>query len=336
MQLNKVISLEDGAGGEKSNKLIVWVRKNFKMKGNWRNMADDGATFDLTPALSLSRRGGNKLVFTTDAFIVDPVFFPGGDIGKISICGTINDLAVMGAAPIGISLSLVIEEGFPESDLDKIIQSINKISQEANVPIVTGDTKVTEKGKLDKIEITTAGIGIAKKVIENGGAKAGDLVISSGDLGEHTVALLSKRFNYQTKIKSDCRPLIKEIQSIAKYLNSCKDPTRGGMAAILNEIAEKSKVKIILKEDKLPFKKETIALSELLGIDKFSFASEGRFMATVFKSRASKAVEILRKFNKEAKIIGEVQKGRGVYLKTNLGSFRKIEIPRGKLIPRIC
>lgn len=331
-KLNKVISLEDGSGGEKSNELIKKIRSGFKPSSEWKNIEDDAAVFSFGHRLSKDE----KLVFTTDAFIVDPIFFPGGDIGKIAMCGTINDLSVMGATPVGISLSLVIEEGFSESDLDKIVRSINKISQEANVPIVTGDTKVTEKGKLDKIEITTAGIGIAKKIIENRGAKAGDLVISSGDLGEHTVALLSKRFNYQTKIKSDCRPLTKEIQSVLNFLTSCKDPTRGGMAAILNEIAEKSKMKIILYEDKLPFKKETIALSELLGIDKFSLTSEGRFLATVSKSNAKKVIEILRKFNKEAKIIGEAQKGRGVYLKTNLGSLRKIEVPRGKLIPRIC
>lgn len=327
-----VVELEHGAGGEKSNELIKKIRSGLKAPSKWKNIEDDAAVFLSGHPMSKDE----KLVFTTDAFIVDPIFFPGGDIGKISICGTINDLAVMGAKPLGISLSMIIEEGFSGGDLDKIIQSINKISQETNVPIVTGDTKVTEKGKLDKIEITTAGIGIAKKVIENRGAKAGDLVISSGDLGEHTVALLSKRFNYKTKIKSDCQPLAKEIQGILNFLTSCKDPTRGGMAAILNEIAEKSEVKIILEEDKLPFKKETAALSELLGIDKFSFASEGRFLATVPRNSALKTIGILRKFNKEAKIIGEVRKGCGVYLKTSLGSFKKIETPRGKLIPRIC
>jgi hydrogenase expression/formation protein HypE len=216
------------------------------------------------------------------------------------------------------------------------MHSIGQVSKETGVPIVTGDTKVTEKGKLDKIEITTSGVGLAKKIIANGGARVGDAVIASGNLGEHAVALLASRFNYKTKIKSDCQPLVKEIQIVSQYLTACKDPTRGGMAAVLNEIAEKSKVKIVLDEDQLPFAKETVALSGLLGIDKFSFPSEGRFVATVPEKYAQKVVKKLQKFNHEAKIIGRVEKGGGVHLQTQLGSTKKIEVPRGKLIPRIC
>ena len=331
---NKTIELEDGGGGKKSSELISGIRKFFPVSKKWKNTEDDGATFSL---------GKEKLVFTTDAFIVDPIFFPGGDIGKIAICGTINDLSVMGAVPVGISLSLVIEEGFSESDLKKIMQSIGKISKETGVPIVTGDTKVTEKGKIDKIEITTSGVGLASKIIENGGAKVGDVVIASGNLGEHAVALLASRFNYRTKIKSDCQPITKEIQNILPYLTSCKDSTRGGMAAVLNEMTEKSKLRFILDENSLPFAKETVALSGLLGIDKFSFPSEGRFVGTVAKKNAEKVINTLRKFNKEAKIIGYVErptssagKGVGVYLKTKIGGEKKIEVPRGKLIPRIC
>ena len=324
---NKFVELEQGGGGNMSNELISEIRKFFPVVKNWKNIKDDGAVFDL---------GKEKLVFTTDAFIVDPIFFPGGNIGKIAICGTINDLSVMGAVPIGISLSLVIEEGFPKDDLKKIVQSIGKISKEIGVPIVTGDTKVMEKGKIDKIEITTSGVGLAFRIIENGGAKAGDAVIVSGNLGEHTVALLASRFNYQTKIKSDCQPLTREIQSVAKYLTACKDPTRGGVAAVLNEIAEKSKIKIVLDENDLPFAKETVALSGLLGIDKFSFPSEGRFVATVAKKDVEKVIKALQRFNREAKIVGTVTKGNGVWLKTKLGGEKKIEVPRGKLIPRIC
>ncbi len=341
MKKDSIIELEMGGGGEKSSQLIAQIRKNFTVKSKWKNSADDGAVFDLginnveTPRQGVST-ASDKLVFTTDAFIVDPIFFAGGDIGKIAMCGTINDLCVMGAQPIGIGLSVVIEEGFPVDDLEKIMQSIGKISQETGVPIVTGDTKVTEKGKLDKIEITTSGVGLAKIIINNGGAKVGDAVIASGNLGEHAVALLASRFNYKTKIQSDCQPLIKEIQNVSPYLTSCKDPTRGGMAAVLNEIAEKSKVKIVLEEELLPFAKETVALSGLLGIDKFSFPSEGRFVATVPEKQAKKVIKMLQKFNPEAKIIGHVERGRGVHLQTSLGSSKKIEVPRGKLIPRIC
>ena len=346
-----IIELEDGAGGEKSNQIIGDIRKILNVKSKWTNTFDDGAVFELgdlrshrphpprvrgTLSRVQEREIGKKLVFTTDAFIVDPLFFAGGDIGKIAMCGTINDLSVMGARPIGIALSLVIEEGFSERDLEKIIKSIQAISKQENVPIVTGDTKVTEKGKIDKLEITTSGVGLAQKIISNAGAKVGDVVITSGDLGEHAVALLASRFNYQTKIKSDCKPLTKEIQSVIDFLTSAKDPTRGGLAAILNELAEKSKAKIVLDEKNLPFKKETEAISNLLGIDKFSFPSEGRFVATVSSVDADKVIKILRKYNKEAKIIGEVVKGNGVWLKTKIGSVKKIDVPRGKLIPRIC
>jgi len=327
MNKNKTIELEAGAGGKKSEELIAKIRTILNYKGKWKNVEDDGAVLNL---------GNKKLIFTTDAFIVSPIFFPGGDIGKISISGTINDLAVMGAQPLGISLSIVIEEGFPEKDLMKIIKSINEISRKEKVPIVTGDTKVTEKGKIDKIEITTAGVGEANKIIPDAGAKIGDIVISSGNLGEHTAALLAKRFNYKTHIKSDSKPLTKEIQRAKEYLTSCKDPTRGGPAAVLNEIAEKSRVKIVLDEKMLPFKKEVITISELLGIDKFSFASEGRFVATVSSKNADEAIKILRRYNHEAKIIGKVERGRGVWLKTNIGSLKKIEVPRGKMVPRIC
>jgi len=321
------ISLEHGAGGEASWQIVEEMRKILKLRGKWKNMADDGAVYDL---------GQQKLVFTTDAFIIEPIFFPGGDIGKIAACGSINDVAVMGAKPIGLSLSIVMEEGFAMDDLNKIIKSINKVSEQSGVPIVTGDTKVTGKGKLDKIEITTACVGLAKKIVDNKGAKPGDKIIASADFGEHGVTLLATRFNYKTRLKSDCQPLVSELAAVGKHLTSCKDPTRGGLGANLNEIVDKAKVRAVLDEKLLPYKKETRALSEMLGIDIFSLPSEGRFVATVPAKHADTVVKKLKSFNKEAKIIGEVQRGRGVYLRTGLGSMRKVEMPRGKLIPRIC
>lgn len=323
----KTIELGHGGGGYKSWELLKEMRSVLKFKGAWQNCEDDAAVYDL---------GSGKLVFTTDAFIVDPIFFPGGDIGKIAICGTINDLSVMGARPLGISLSIIIEEGFLKSDLMKIISSINKVSRESGVPVVTGDTKVMEKGKIDKITITTSGVGIAKRIIPNNGIKAGNLIIVSGDLGEHSIALLASRFNYKTKIKSDSRPLNKELEKVGKYLNACKDPTRGGLAANLVEMAEKSRVKIILDEKALPYKKETMAVSELLGIDIFSLASEGRFIASASPQNAKKLLDTLKKCYCEAKVIGRAEKGSGVYLKTKFGSLRSVEMPKGKLIPRIC
>jgi len=325
--MNDSVSLELGSGGRASWEFFKDLRKIMNFTGKWTNTGDDAAVYDL---------GDKKLVMTTDAFIIDPLFFRGGDIGKISMCGTINDISVMGAKPIGISLSCVIEEGFPTADLERIIRSIDKVSKEAGVPVVTGDTKVTEKGKIDKIEITTAGVGLADRIIENKGARPGDKIIASGNLGEHGAVILSHRFNYKTRLKSDCKPLNREVQSVAKFLNACKDPTRGGLAENLNEIAEKSNVKIILDEEYLPYKKDVISISELLGVNLFAFPSEGRFIASVPEKFADRVVKKLQKYNSEAKIIGEVEKGGGVFLKTSIGGLRPIEMPRGKLIPRIC
>ncbi|MEK7447371.1 MAG: hydrogenase expression/formation protein HypE [Patescibacteria group bacterium] len=327
MKNNESVELDHGGGGYKSWELLQDIRGVLKSRGKWTNCEDDAAVYDL---------GKQKLVFTSDAFIVEPIFFPGGDIGKIAMCGTINDLSVMGAKPLGISLSIVMEEGFPKADLMKIIRSINKVSESSGIPVVTGDTKVTQRGKIDKIEITTAGVGLAECVIENNGIKVGDVIITSGDLGEHAITLLASRFNYKTKIVSDSKTLNKEIEEVGKYLNACKDPTRGGLAANIVEMANKSRVKIVVNEKTLPYKKETVAVSELLGIDIFSLASEGRFIAAVSPKNSDKALKILKKFNKEAKIIGVAEKGTGVYLKTELGALRPIEMPKGKLIPRIC
>lgn len=325
---NDNLSLDHGGGGHKSWELVKDIRKILTFTGEWKRCEDDAAIFNLG--------NGENLVFTSDGFIVDPIFFPGGDIGKISMCGTINDLAVMGAKPLGISLSIVMEEGFPKKDFEKILSSINKMSEESGVPVVTGDTKVIEKGNIDKITITTSGVGVAKKVISNDGMKIGDYIITSGDLGEHAVMLLAKRFNYETKIKSDSKTLNKELEEVGKYLNACKDPTRGGLAANLVEMAEKSKVKVILKEEDLPYKKEAVAITELLGLDVFSLASEGRFIASVSPENIKKALSILKAFNKEAKIIGRAFDGQGVFLENKLGGLRGIEMPKGKLIPRIC
>jgi len=242
----------------------------------------------------------------------------------------------MGAKPIGLSLSIVIEEGFPKKDLFRIAESINKVSQQTNIPIVTGDTKVTEKGKLDKIEITTSGVGLVDNAISNDGAKIGDNIISSGDLGEHGLTLLAHRFDYTTDIQSDCQPFLSEIQAVKESLHAAKDPTRGGLAANINEIADKSRVKILLNEETIPYKKEVIALTELLGLDIFNLPSEGRFIASVSNERTQEVLKKLQEFNPEAKVIGTVMEGEGVFIKTKIGTQRRIDTPRGKLIPRIC
>lgn len=326
----KMITLNDGSGGAQMQKLIERIRNKLKLGGGWKNINDDAAALDLK-----NKFNNNNLVFTTDSYTVNPIFFPGGDIGKLSVCGTINDLAVMGAEPVGISLSLIIEEGFSEIDLMRIISSIAEVSEKTNIPVVTGDTKVMDKGSVDKLVINTSGIGFAENIISNSGLSLGDKILVSGTIGDHGIALLSKRFDYETKLVSDCAPVLKESRAISKYVTAMKDPTRGGIAAVLNEMAEKSNVKIILDEKNIPIKREVKAVCELLGLSVYEIACEGRFVCGVKKEHAGDALKILKKFNPDAAVIGEVVSGSGVFVQTIVG-MRHLEVPRGKLIPRIC
>lgn len=333
----KMITLDEGSGGKAMYELIKKIRTELnrtriksKFKSDWKNTDDDGAT------LNLSNLNFKNIVFTTDSYTVSPIFFPGGDIGKLSLCGTLNDLSVMNAVPVGMSLSLIIEEGFEKENLMKIISSIGKISSETKIPVVTGDTKVVEKGKIDKIMINTAGIGITKRVISNSGLKVGDKIIVSGGIGEHGIALLSKRFDYRTNLISDCAPIFEQVRKISEYVTAMKDPTRGGIAASLNEMAEKSKVRIVLDEDKIPVKREVKAVCELLGLNVYEIASEGRFVCGVKAEYAEKCLKILKKFNDGASMMGEVVEGKGVIMKNAIGGTRILDVPSGKLVPRIC
>jgi len=249
--MKDLITLAHGAGGKEMDELIRSL--NIKNRGNWKNYDDDSATLD---------QENNKLVFTTDSFIIDPIFFPGGNIGHIAFSGTVNDLLMMGANPLGISLSLILEEGFPISDLKKILISLNHLSEKTNIPIVTGDTKVMPKGKVDKIIINTSGIGTTETLL-NKKAELGDKVIISGGLGEHAIALLSKRFDYETSIKTDSKPLVDEINSIKSLIKFAKDPTRGGIASTLNEVVNKHHVGILLDEESIPAKPEVRKVCDL-------------------------------------------------------------------------
>lgn len=275
------------------------------------------------------------LAFTTDAFVVDPIFFPGGNIGDLAFNGTLNDLLMQGADPLGISLALFLEEGFLFSDLEKILKSIGKLSEKTKVPIATGDTKVVPKGAIDKIMIATSGVGIVKNILSDKNLEPGDKIIASGTLGDHGASLLANRFKYKTNLKSDTKPLLDEMISVKNHLTAAKDPTRGGMAAVLNEMAKKSRVKIVLEEEKIPIKKTASAISKLLGINKYALASEGRFVAGVSQKHVKEAINELKKFDKSAIIMGEVVDGEGVYIKNKLGE-KKLDTPEGILIPRIC
>lgn len=316
--------------------LISRLAKNLPLRsvngGTGLDEQDDGAIIPVS---------GKNLVFTTDSYTVDPLFFPGGDIGKLSMCGTINDLAVMGAKPIAISSAFVISEGFPLSDLDRIVNSMGKISRIANVPIVAADTKVVEK-EIDLI-ITTTGIGIAKNPVMDSGLNPGDKMIISGSIGDHGIAVLSERegIKFRTRLRSDCAPLWDMINKILRYrINAMKDPTRGGLASALNEIAKKSNVGIYIEEEKIPIKKEVMVASEMLGIDPLTVANEGKVVMGVADSDANRVLRIIQKtrLGKDARIIGEARKENKskVIMETLTGGERIIDMPLGDPVPRVC
>jgi hydrogenase expression/formation protein HypE len=320
-----VVTLSEGGGGQEMAKLIAKIRSFFSVRSNWKNMYDDSASL-------LFKQG--QLVFTADSYVITPIFFPGGNIGKIAFCGTVNDLSVMGAEPLGISLSLILEDGFCKKNLFKIIKTIAELSWEYNIPIVTGDTKVMEKGAVDGIVINTSGVGRADKLLDKQ-LESGDHIIVSGGIGEHGSTLLAKRFEMRTELKTDSKPLFREISENQKYIKQAKDITRGGLAAVLNELAEKNKKQFFIEEQKIPLKKEVRALTEILGIEPYSLACEGRFVCVCPKEKSDKVVNNLKKFNPLAEIIGKVKQGKGVVVQTIFGK-KILSMPVGNIVPRIC
>lgn len=317
------ISLASGSGGREMQELIKSLGINYR--GKWKECDNDSAAIEI---------GKQKILFTTDSFVVDPIFFPGGDIGKIAVCGTINDLCVMGATPLGLSLAIVIEEGFGYDQIERIMKSIRRIASETKVPIATGDTKVVPKGRLDKIIINTSGVGIAQKILTEK-PKPGDKIMLSGGIGEHAAAVLSKRFDYKTSIRSDAKPIHRETQKIRSLIKIAKDPTRGGIAASLNEICQKNKIGMILEEKAVPIKKQVKAVAEMLGIDVYQMACEGRFVCITKPENEITVLSILKKYNMMAATIGTVTKGSKVMVQTELGK-RIMPMPTGRIIPRIC
>ena len=322
-----MIKLNQGNGGKEMNNLISKIKSHLPFS-NWYHTDNDAA---------ILKTDIGFFGLTTDSFVVDPIFFPGGNIGKIAVCGTINDLAVMGITPSALTLALILEEGFPVEQLDKIMKSIGNISKLTGIPIVTGDTKVMEKGKIDKIIINTTGIGITDKVLDQP-IESGDKIILSGSLGDHAVAVLSKRFDFKTDIKTDCKPLIEEITTIKNLIKQAKDPTRGGLSSALNDIVQKNNCQIIIDEESIPVKKPVKSAINLLGIDLYSLACEGRFICITKNENAQQTLELLKSFNPEASIIGEVSstnEKKEVILKTRVGK-RILHTPSGNIVPRIC
>jgi hydrogenase expression/formation protein HypE len=331
------ILLAHGSGGKLSHDLI---QKVFlpRFLNPFLEPLDDGANI-------INRDG--RIAFTTDSYVVNPLFFPDGDIGKLSVFGTVNDLSMIGAIPSYLSLALIIEEGFPIELLKKIISSIQEASEQAKVKIVTGDTKVVEHKAADQLFINTAGIGWVRPGIHLSGtnAKPGDRILLSGYLGDHEIAILSQRegFKFQETVKSDCAPL---NDLAGKMLDACpsircmRDPTRGGLATTLNEIAPKSKVGIVIDEKKVPIRESVRGICELLGLDPLYLANEGKLIAICPPDEAELLLQVMRDhpLGGNAEIIGRItdENPKKVILHTLIGGHRILDMLTGGQYPRIC
>jgi hydrogenase expression/formation protein HypE len=332
------ILLAHGGGGILMKELVSLIIKKLGGSTSERGPLQDSATFSVEKG---------RLAFTTDSFVVNPLFFPGGDIGRLSVCGTVNDLAMSGAKPLWMSLSFIIEEGLPFDMFERILDSIVVAAREAGVEVVTGDTKVVERGKADGIFITTSGIGIVPRGVEVSSALArpGDVVLINGGIGEHGLAILSRRegIDFGSELESDTAPLSTltvPLLSQVKTIRTMRDATRGGLAAILNEIAADSKVCIRLEEDAIPVSEPVRRGCELMGYDPLHIANEGKFVVVVGREEAETALRFMRThpFGVHAAQIGEIVSSPPglVILKTVFGGERVVDIPYGDLLPRIC
>ncbi len=344
----ETISLADGAGGEKMEALLSKHILPFLSNDQGEiplSSLDDSCVVD-------------DIVFTTDSHTVKPVFFPGGDLGSLSVAGTINDLLATGSEPIGLSLAIVIPEGYPVRQLERLLDSASKILKKTDLPILTGDTKVVGKGDIDEPIFTTAGIGRRHPSMDDNMSKAGgrktrwlsddnlnpgDKIIVTGSVGDHGITILSERegYGFQGDVQSDVAPLDELMNKALNVggIGAAKDPTRGGLANTLNEWAGKSSVGIEIEEDKIPIKAWVSSASEMLGLDPLSIGNEGKFVLAVNPKKAKKILEALKKTKggEEAAIIGEVtDEIEGVVLKTSVGGKRILEKPVGDPVPRIC
>lgn len=323
----KNISLAHGGGGEEMNELLDGIFKIFN--NDILNAANDAAIL------------GN-IAFSTDSFVLNPIFLDDEmNIGKLCVCGSINDILMVGAKPKYLSLAFILEEGFEIKKLNKILQSIQKECFKAGVLVVCGDTKVVPKGKGDEIYINTTALGeiIAKKETKN--IKAGLSVLVSGDIGRHGASVLIKRNQLEADIKSDCKILNEEVLELLENnvkVIAMRDATRGGLSAVLNEWAKQSGNDFLIFEEKIIIQDEVLGLCELFGYEAYELANEGTFVLCVEKEDEQKALEILRKYNKNANIIGEVlkEKASRVILQNSFGAKRFLEVPKGELLPRIC
>ncbi len=335
--MNDFITLNQGSGGKLTHELI---EKVFVKRFGMREPLTDSA---------ILKDSGFTLVFTTDSYVVDPLFFPGGNIGKLAVCGTVNDLAVSGADPKYIAASFIIEEGFPIKELHAIAESMAEEALKAGVKIVTGDTKVVDKGKCDKLFITTSGTGILKPEFEHisSGARAipGDKLIINGPLGNHAIAVLGARnkLSFSTPVTSDCASLNHLIHGVLQNCNDIhfmRDLTRGGLATVLNELATMIKSGISINEADVPVDDPVKGLCEMLGFDPLYLANEGKVLIVVGPKEEKKVLDILRSdpLGKRSEIIGEIiaDKRSLVVLNTSVGGKRILDMQSGEQLPRIC
>lgn len=331
------ITLDHGSGGRASHELI---EKIFvpRFQNPFLNDLNDSAVFKMN---------GVTLAFTTDSYVVDPIFFPGGDIGSLAVCGTVNDLAMRGARPYFLSVGFIIEEGLPLKDLEQIILSLERAGREAGVQVVTGDTKVVPKGAADKIFINTSGIGLIPEGLNIAGqnARPGDAVLISGTIGDHGMTILSKRegLAFDSPLKSDTAPLnhlVQEMLETGAPIHVLRDPTRGGLATTLNEIARQSSVGIELWEEALPIRPSVLAASEILGLDPLYIANEGKLIAVLPQAQAEAILAAMKRnpYGQEAVLIGEVKAENPgkVVMKTLIGGKRLVDMLTGEQLPRIC
>ncbi|MFO8049963.1 MAG: hydrogenase expression/formation protein HypE [Desulfosudaceae bacterium] len=336
MDQDKIL-LDHGSGGRVSNNLITEMMlpafDNHVLAG-----MEDGATLDMP---------GRQLAFSTDSYVVDPVFFPGGNIGDLAVNGTINDVAMCGATPLYLSAGLIIEAGFPRSDLQQIVTAMGSAARSAGVQIVTGDTKVVARGMMDKIFINTSGLGVIPEGVRvsSANARPGDQIILSGTMADHGMAIMSKRqgLTFESPIQSDSAALNRMVSRMlagCRDIHVLRDPTRGGVGTALNEIAARSRAGIRIFETRLPVKDSVAGLCELLGFDPLYVANEGKLLAFVDSHNAEVVLDIMKKDHsgKDACIIGEVvseHAGR-VIMETAIGGERIIDMLTGEQLPRIC
>jgi hydrogenase expression/formation protein HypE len=329
------VNLMHGAGGEVMGDLLQTLTKfsNNNAGGIGLESLDDGAVIPI---------GDVNLVFTTDSHVVQPIFFPGGDIGRLAVCGTINDLSVMGGRPIALSCGMILEEGFEIAALERIVRSMDEALGECGASLVTGDTKVLERGALDQIAINTAGIGIAERPIRDNGLSVGDAIIVSGTIGDHGMAIMCYRegFDLGEQISSDVAPLWPMIEKAlgAGEIHAMKDPTRGGFANAINEMAHKSGVGVRIREEGFPIRKSVKSASEMLGIDPLEVANEGKVIMGVAADDAESVLNALlsHPYGRDAVIVGTVTADGQVIMETEIGGERFIEAPMGDPVPRVC